>query len=90
MFIIELTYKVALDKIDAEMKAHIAYLDKYYEAGVFITWGRKVPRSGSIILAKADTKIAVEKMIKEDPFYKRKLADYKITEFIDRKSLDKI
>jgi len=90
MFIIELTYKVALDKIDAEMKAHVAYLDKYYDAGIFITWGRKVPRNGGIILAKADTKIALEKIIKEDPFYKRKLADYRITEFIDRKSLDKI
>lgn len=90
MFIIELTYKVALDKIDAEMKAHVAYLEKYYDAGVFITWGRKVPRNGGIILAKADSKSAVGKIIKEDPFYKRKLADYRVIEFIDRKSLDKI
>jgi len=84
MFIIELTYKVPLEKIDSYMKAHVVYLDKYYEAGIFITWGRKVPRTGGIILATIDSKKEVEKIIKEDPFYKHKLADFRIIEFIDR------
>ncbi len=31
MFIIELTYKVPLEEIDAHMQAHVAYLNKYYK-----------------------------------------------------------
>ena len=84
MFIIELTYKVPLEKIDAHMKSHVAYLNKYNEAGIFLTWGRKVPRTGGIILATIETKKDAEKIIKEDPFYKNKLADFRIIEFIDR------
>lgn len=86
MFIIELTYKVPLDKIDAHMKSHVAYLEKYSEAGIFVTWGRKVPRTGGIIIAKIDSKKEAEKIVKEDPFYKQKFADFRIIEFIDRKA----
>jgi len=51
MFVIELTYKADLKEIDAHMKAHVAFLDKYYAAGNFLVSGRKVPREGGIILA---------------------------------------
>ncbi len=82
MFVIELKYKVELDEIDALMKAHVAFLNKYYTAGNFIMSGRKVPRSGGIIIAQATDKKAIEKIMKQDPFYKNKLADFSITEFL--------
>ena len=81
MFIIELTYKVPLEQIDAQMKAHVIYLNKYYKTKNFIVSGRKVPREGGIIIAIASTKEAIEKIIKQDPFYKHKLADFRIIEF---------
>ena len=86
MFIIELTYKVPLEKIDAYMKAHVAYLDKYYEEGIFVTWGRKVPRTGGIIIATIENKKEAENIVKQYPFYKNKLADFRLIEFIDRKA----
>lgn len=81
MFIIELTYKVPLEEIDAHMKEHMKFLNKYYEPGNFIISGRKVPRDGCIIIATATSKKTIEKLIKEDPFYQHKLADYRIIEF---------
>ena len=81
MFIIELTYKVPLEEIDAHMKAHVIYLNKYYKAKNFIVSGRKIPREGGIILAVASTKKEIEKILKQDPFYKNKLADFRIIEF---------
>ncbi|MEP6927898.1 MAG: YciI family protein [Ginsengibacter sp.] len=81
MFIIELIYKVPLEQIDAYMKQHVKFLTKYYHSKNFIVSGRKLPRDGGIILATASNKKEIEKIIKEDPFYKYKLAEFRIIEF---------
>ncbi len=81
MFIIELTYKVPLEEIDAHMKAHVIYLKKFYKSKNFVVSGRKIPREGGITIATSSTKKEIEKIIRQDPFYKNKLADFSITEF---------
>lgn len=50
MFIVSITYKTDIAQIEAHMDAHKAYLQEQYEAGHFIASGRKVPRTGGIIL----------------------------------------
>jgi uncharacterized protein YciI len=82
MFIINLHYIVPLEELDAHMAAHVKYLKKYYEADVFLMSGRKVPRTGGIIIAQADSKEILEKIIAQDPFYKHKLAEFTIIEFL--------
>jgi len=82
MFIISLNYIVPLDELDRHMEAHVKYLKKYYAADVFIMSGRKVPRTGGIIIAQANSKEILEKIIAEDPFYHHKLAAFEITEFL--------
>ena len=81
MFVIELTYKVPLSEIDAHMKAHVAFLKKYYAAGQFLVSGRKIPREGGIILALGESREQIEAIMKEDPFFSRGLADVRIVEF---------
>src|SRR5687767_3100983 len=82
MFIINLNYIVPLEKLDAHMKEHVAFLQKYYKMNVFIASGRKVPRTGGIILALAKSKEEVDQIMSEDPFYTLKLAEYTVTEFL--------
>ena len=82
MFIINLNYIVPLKELDAHMTAHVKFLQKYYKKNVFIASGRKVPRTGGIILAVADSMEQVEEIIHEDPFYIHRLADFTITEFL--------
>jgi uncharacterized protein YciI len=81
MFIINLHYIVPLEELDAHMAAHVKYLKKYYAADVFLMSGRKVPRTGGVIIAQADSKEILEKIIAEDPFFQHKLAEFTITEF---------
>jgi uncharacterized protein YciI len=81
MFVIELIYKVELSEIDAHMKAHMAYLNKHYAAGTFVVSGRKVPRDGGIILAVGDDKEKVEAIVREDPFVRENLADFRVIQF---------
>jgi len=82
MFIIDLNYIVPLEELDSHMAAHVKYLQKYYKMNVFVASGRKVPRTGGIILALADSIEAVEKIIAEDPFYKHGLAEFNISQFL--------
>jgi uncharacterized protein YciI len=81
MFVIELVYKSDLTEIDAHMKAHVAFLKKYYATGNFLVSGRKVPRDGGVILAVGKNREQIEKIIREDPFQKHGLADFRIIEF---------
>jgi uncharacterized protein YciI len=81
LFVIELVYKAELEKIDAAMSPHMAYLKKYYTAGNFVVSGRKIPRDGGIILAVGESREHVERIAREDPFYERGLSDFRIVEF---------
>ncbi len=81
MFVIELIYKTGLERIDRSMKAHVAFLKKYYDAGHFLVSGRKVPRDGGIIVAVGESRDQIEGIIREDPFVAAGLADFKVIEF---------
>jgi uncharacterized protein YciI len=82
MFIINLHYIVPLEQLDKHMAAHVKFLNTWYKKNVFVASGRKVPRTGGIILALATSKEEVEEIIKADPFYIEKLAEFTITEFM--------
>jgi uncharacterized protein YciI len=89
MFVIELTYKVPLSRIDAHMRAHVTFLNKYYEAGLFLASGRKIPRDGGIILTTGESREHVEAIAREDPFCARGLADFRVIEFrVSQKARD--
>ncbi len=86
MFIINLHYIVPLDELDGHMAAHVKYLKKYYAKNVFVASGRKVPRTGGIILALAKSKEEIEEIIQEDPFILHQVATYTIIEFLTSQS----
>lgn len=81
MFIVDLHYIVPLEELDSHMTEHVKFLQKYYKQNVFLTSGRKVPRTGGIILALTNTRAELDAIIEEDPFYIHKLAEFRITEF---------
>lgn len=83
MFIISLTYIVPLEQLDEHMAEHVKFLNTYYKQNVFLTSGRKVPRTGGIIIAQAESKDALEAIMTEDPFCQHGLAEVTITEFLN-------
>ncbi|MEU3368996.1 YciI family protein [Streptomyces sp. NPDC006660] len=85
MFILELSYTAPLDRVDALLDAHVTWLNRQYEAGVFIASGRKEPRDGGIILAVGDDRAAMERLVADDPFLVNGVCAYTITEFIATK-----
>ncbi|MET8724576.1 YciI family protein [Streptomyces misionensis] len=86
MFVLELTYTKPLDAVDALLAEHVAWLEEQYEKGVFLASGRKVPRDGGVILAVAEDRARVEKVVASDPFTVGGVCTYRITEFIATKT----
>ena len=81
MFVVELIYKADLAQIDARMRAHMAFLKKHYASGQFLISGRKIPRDGGVILALANSREELEAIMREDPFCKHGLAEFRVIEF---------
>ncbi|WP_328301776.1 YciI family protein [Streptomyces sp. NBC_00435] len=81
MYVMELTYTAPMEAVEAEMDAHLAWLDGYYAAGIFLASGRKVQRDGGVILAGGVSRAAIEKIKSEDPFTVAGVCAYRITEF---------
>src|SRR3546814_16571426 len=50
--ILMLTYVAPLDAVDAQLKAHVAWLRTGFDDGVFLLAGRRDPRIGAVIPAR--------------------------------------
>ena len=81
LFLVVLTYKVSLEKIELFKSEHIDFLETYYAKNCFLLSGPQVPRNGGLILAQCDSKDSLYKILKQDPFAINNLATYEIIEF---------
>lgn len=88
MFVVSLTYHQPIDVVDALTESHKDWLKKYYAQGVFIASGRKVPRTGGIILAKSITRAELDKILAEDPF--NAVANYDVIEFVPSMAIESV
>ena len=78
--LILLTYVVPLDKVDAQMKAHVSWLEKGFAEGLFLVAGRQKPRTGGVILVRGN-KPGVEALAASDPFVISGVATIEVVEF---------
>jgi uncharacterized protein YciI len=85
MFIVMLHYIKPLEHIETFLMEHRAFLDRYFNSGIFVASGPKVPRTGGVILARASTRDDLDRILEQDPFYRENLARYDITEFTPSK-----
>lgn len=90
MFIVSIHYTCELSEVEKHLAAHVEYLDKYYQQGVFLASGRKEPRTGGVILAKASSREELEQVLNEDPFKQHGLGDYQVTEFLPTKTASEL
>jgi uncharacterized protein YciI len=78
--VVGLTYTAGLEAIDAAMGEHVAWLTRGYAEGLFVASGRKVPRTGGVILIRGH-KREVEALVATDPFIAGGLAIADVIEF---------
>ncbi|TDL31702.1 YciI family protein [Arthrobacter nitrophenolicus] len=80
MYVVSLTYRVPQDIVDFHNDAHISWLQQAFDDGVFIAAGRKVPRTGGLLLSRAD-RATLDASLAQDPFYTNGVADFEVVEF---------
>lgn len=81
MFVVLLTYVKPLEEIDALMKDHMAFLNHRYADGTFLVSGRRIPRTGGVILAAGDDEAAIKQIVDQDPFVSSGAATAEIIRF---------
>ena len=81
MFVITLTYLKPVEDIDALMDDHVAWLKGHYADGLFIASGRRVPRTGGVILARSGDEPALRAALAADPFAIHGAARFDVVEF---------
>jgi uncharacterized protein YciI len=81
MFVLLLTYTKPLPEVDALMRKHMAWLTEQYAAGRFVVSGRRIPRTGGVILARGDDREEIEALAATDPFVSGGVATCEVIEF---------
>ena len=82
MFAVVVRYIQPIEQVDAVLAPHRAYLQSNCDAGRFLVAGPQAPRTGGLILARAESKEELRKLLEEDPFNKAGVAEYDIIEFV--------
>jgi uncharacterized protein YciI len=81
MFVLLLTYTKPLAEVDTLMREHVAWLEQQYDAGRFIVSGRRIPRTGGVILARGDDREEMEALAATDPFVSGGVATCEVIQF---------
>jgi uncharacterized protein YciI len=78
--LIVLTYVKPLEEVDAVLPAHVAWLEQGYEQGLFLAAGRRIPRTGGVIVTRGERE-AVEALAASDPLVKGGIATIEVIAF---------
>ncbi len=77
--VITLSYVAPVEEVDAQLAAHVAWLEAGFEEGLLLIAGRQVPRTGGIILCRG-RRAEVEAYAATDPFVSSGVATASVTE----------
>jgi uncharacterized protein YciI len=80
MYVVSLTYKVPEEIVDFHLPAHVTWLQDAFDEGVFMVAGRKIPRTGALLLSNAERDM-LDTALAKDPFYVNGVADFEVMEF---------
>ena len=81
MYVVLLNYVAPLEEVDVVLPEHSAWLAEQYEAGYFLASGRRRPRVGTVILARAMPRGKLDAILASDPFVGRRLVRHEVIEF---------
>ncbi|WP_277967815.1 YciI family protein [Sphingomonas echinoides] len=78
--LILLDYGASIEAVDAQLKHHVAWLEKGFAEGVFLIAGRQDPRTGGVIVARG-RKAEAEALAATDPFVTSGVATARVIQF---------
>lgn len=83
-FVVEIIYTKPLDEVLPLTDQHRAYLQSGYQRGLLLISGPQEPRTGGILVMRADSQATIQQFCDNDPYSLGGVADYRIIEFIPK------
>jgi len=80
-YIIEITYKVTFEELQDTLPAHRSFLDEGYERGLLLMSGPQNPKTGGMVVARAESLEIIKDYFSRDPYQTKGLAEYRFVEF---------
>lgn len=81
LFVINIDYRIPRDEALPHLDAHMVFIRKYIELGIFLVSGPKLPLEGGVIIAMAQSMTEIEAVAAEDPLYVAGCTTHQILEF---------
>lgn len=82
MFVVILTYTAELAAVDGALEDHVAWLQRCFAREALWAAGRRVPRTGGVLLMPAMQRDEVNRLLADDPIHQRGVASYEVLEFV--------
>lgn len=80
-FLVEITYTADLSKIDEVLSDHRAFLQTGYDKGMILCSGPMNPRTGGVLITRAESDIDIKEFLSHDPYNINNLVEYRVVEF---------
>jgi uncharacterized protein YciI len=87
-FIVEITYKVPFEEIQKVSPAHRLYLDEGYAKGMLLMSGPQNPKTGGVVVARANDEKEIKDFFAKDPYHTENVAEHRFVEFTPVKQQD--
>ncbi|GKZ51889.1 hypothetical protein AbraIFM66951_007998 [Aspergillus brasiliensis] len=80
LFLLSVSYLTFFEEVEKHLPAHIAWLKQQYEQNIYLFFARKVPFTGGVCLAVAESALQMMEITETDPFRTNNVAKYDIQE----------
>lgn len=81
-FIVSLGFKIPFEQFGDAVPRHRAFLQEGYDQGLLLMSGPREPRTGGVVLARADSLEALQTFFSHDPYLLEGLAEHVFQEFL--------
>lgn len=81
-FVVIITYVKPFANFESLLPAHREHLQRGVEAGLLLVSGPQLPRTGGILIVRADSLDALEQFIAADPYAINRVATFQAIEFV--------
>lgn len=83
-FVVTINYVKPMEEVEAHTPAHRAYSGGLAQKGVLLASGPFSPRTGGMLIMRADSREDVDAVVADDPFKQEGIADYEIREWVPK------
>lgn len=80
-FLVDIRYTASMEMVDAVVGSHREFLQEGYDSGMLLMSGPRNPKTGGLVIARANDIEAVREYFQRDPYRLAGVAQHDIIEF---------